>query len=176
MTESMNFYSIINALRMKRKISVRQLAQEMDLPATTLSSIMTRRPSRLSKEIVIKFGAAFGIPWYHLLNRNSADDVTTFGITKPTVAVDMDENTAALLMEHLVIPYSHGSQQQSSFSPSSNANAFQEGIILLLNRLNDEGLIKVMHFLLNIAAEPQFQKNPEVKKYKEDTEWQENAP
>ena len=52
-------------------------------------------------------------------------------------------------------------------------NHFRESIILMLERLNDDGLMEVMRVTLEITKEPAFLKHP-INNNKEDIECQEN--
>lgn len=161
MNEMNDFYDIINALRLKCHISVRQLARNMRIPATTLASILTRRSHCLDQEIAVRFGLAFGIPWFYLLNKDSADEVKTVGTTLPRVVVDMTKEDILMVQERIVEPFRCPSRYETQEKESPNEERiddtdFKQGIMFVINRLNGDGLLLAAQQLIKIAANPKY--------------------
>ena len=184
MNELNDFYDIINALRLKCHISVRQLAKDMRIPPTTLASILTRRAQFLDREIVIRFGITFGIPWYNLLNKDSAAEVRTTGTTLPRVAVDMTEEDIQSVQKRIVEPFRGPSWCETQEAESTNEERagdadFKRGMMFVIDRLNGDGLLLAMQQLIKIAADPKYclsTNSHTLSNAKEDKECQENEP
>ena len=184
MNELNDFYDIINALRLKCHLSVRQLAKDMRVPPTTLASILTRRAPLLDREIAVRFGITFGIPWYNLLNKDSAAEVQTTGTTLPRVAVDMTEEDIQSVKERIVEPFRCPSryvtqETESTTEEKAGDTDFKRGMMFVIDRLNGDGLLLAMQQLIKIAADPQYclSTNSHISSNaKEDKECQENEP
>lgn len=173
MTEMHDFYDVVNALRNKCHLSVRQLAREMGIAPTTLSSIFSRRPLALDREILVRLGIAFDLPWYVLLNKSAAHEVETSGSSRMRVTVLLSHKDIEMINERIIKPYQCPKryidiQNDRRDDDTGDDGDFRRSILFVLNKLNDEGLMEAMRRILDVANKPKY-----CKLWKEDDSWQE---
>lgn len=184
MIELNDFYDIVNALRQRCHLSVRQLAREMKMPPTTLASIFSRRPDSLDREILFRFGRVFDLKWYMLLNKPSAAEARFKGVSTIKVDLTLSDEDIQSIYENILVGYQCPArfENQNTEMPDSTRSGdddFKRGMMFVLNRLNEDGLMMVMQKIIEIAADPQYCISTDShtsNKKKEDERCQENEP
>lgn len=161
MIELNDFYDIVNVLRKRCHLSVRQLAREMKMPPTTLASIFSRRPDSLDHEILARFGLVFDLKWYTLLNKSSAADVRFKGSSTLKMDLTLSDEDIQSVYENILAGYQcparfERQNMEAADTTRSGDDDFKRGMMFVLNRLNEDGLMKAMQMILEIAADPQY--------------------
>lgn len=161
MVELNDFYDIVNTLRQRCHLSVRQLAREMKMPPTTLASIFSRRPDSLDREILIRFGLVFDLKWYTLLNKSSASEARFKGTSTIKIDLTLSDEDIQSIYENILVGYRCPArfERQNTEAPESTRSGdddFKRGMMFVINRLNEDGLMKVMQMIIQIAADPQY--------------------
>lgn len=173
-----DLYDVITALRQKHRMSLRMLATTAKLPPTTLASMMTRRPSTIDKDVLIRIALALNVKWVDLLNK--PDSYALECELEDRVPVEMSQEDLEIVKKKLVDPlamaikFDVGERHAVRFSEYQCPNRrveesdFKRSFAFVLDKLNDDGLLEAMKCVLELANEPKFRKIN-----KEDTKCQE---
>lgn len=164
MNELNDLYDIIDAIRKKHRCSSRQLALLAKIPPTTLASMMSRRPATIDKDTLARIATVFSIKWYELLNK-PASFANTHDLEMRIPTAMSPEDIQAVREKfidglHFAVRFSkperQGSSKHSSSVPGHSEDNFKRGILFVLDKLNDEGLMEAMRRILDVANEPHF--------------------
>lgn len=184
-------YEVIEALRKYKGLTAKKLAEKAGMPATTLATIMRRQPITIAKKHLTAIANALGVQWYDLLNVSESaypDDEKVSSKLSPSdteavlVKLTGEDKYASVRysvtgrgtppQESLDSTTKNGVRIYGSPGASDPSYHYRHSIILMLNRLNTEGLIEAMHQVTAIARNPNLCKKPA----KEDTLWQNEEP
>lgn len=171
-----DFYDLIEELRKEARISSKELAIRANTPVTTLASIMSRRPETLDRRTIDRIARVFGSKWEEILDlsEQQADSYAYCPKVRIPVAMTQDsvERVYAKLMKRLDFSGSARSIERvypnlNTAKPSKSDdltdwNSFKSSITLILNKLNDDGLMEAMRRILDVANDPKYCKNKET--------------
>ena len=179
MNEINDLYDIIDAMRKKSGMSSRSLALLAKVPPTTLASLMSRRPATIDKEVLKRIASVFNVSWVALLNKTDsfAEECENelripVAMTKEDVQA-VNERVVAAMPKRVysrIVSRVPEDIDPDEFDTSSEA-AFRRSIYLVLNRLNENGLLEAMRRVLEVAGNPAY-----CKPKKEDDSWQKEKP
>ncbi len=181
--ETFDVYDLIEVTRHERKISSRQLAIDAKIAPTTLASLISRRPNTIKIDDLSKIAKVFEMTWCELLNK--PESFAKKYALETRVPVSMSKEDIIAVSTKLGNKYSFDSglyrevkanpnpigaprRKRAVDIPESNSE-FVRSIVLLLGKLNDEGLILAMRQIIDIVSDPKYVKNPNENK-PEDTE------
>lgn len=182
-TEPFDVYDLIEVTRHERKMSSRQLAIDAKIAPTTLASLISRRPDTIKIDDLSKIAKVFEMTWCEFLNKPESfanqyaleTRVPTIMSKEDIIAVSTKLGNkysfdSGLYREVKAIPNPIGNprHKRAVDIPESNSE-FMRSIILLLGKLNDEGLILAMRQIIDIVSDPKYAKNSNENK-QEDTE------
>lgn len=163
-------YDIIDALRKQRHLSGRMLARLAGMPATTYTTIMTRRPAAIQKKHLVALANALEVEWYDLLN--VSEDAYPDGgkIPSKLSAAEAERILLRFAKSHDMglLPPPRLDQPGEDMEPACNVQ-YRKSILLMLDRLNTEGLLEAMHQVLTLTRKPEFRKE-ECKNDEEEAE------
>ena len=183
-----NVYDVIDALREHCLLSQRKLAELAGILPNTMTTLMIRRPSRIPKKYLEALAPVFGLKWYELLNMTEADAERFENVNKLPSGLT-EEDMAAILTKngnrfHFFFKRNADGSMDSVIRPSAQTDAsnlpalpqheseddmqYKKSILLMLNRLNTEGLLEAMHQVAAIARDPNLCRG----NTKGDTIWQ----
>ena len=166
-----NIFEIIEAIMVHKGYSLRDMADKMDMPYTTVASIMTRRSSKISRHSVEAFAKALEVDFYDLMPREADKQaITTLnGIRYPS---DCSEEFMRSTLLHIIgddyIQYIPENNQQrikkvalrkadlKGASSSDERILFKQSIDFVLNKLNDDGLMEAMRRVLEVAQDSRY--------------------
>ena len=165
-----NVYEIITRLREKNKLSTRTLAVIAHIPPTTLESAILRHPDTVSVRMLTKIGRAFGVEWHELLSTSADPGLVSLGAKAPRVPSAVDPEEAEKIVEHILsipmpppeegaIVVSDGQKTQPSYRYGRTASAeehFCQSILVVLRKLNSDGLMEAMRRILDVASNPAY--------------------
>lgn len=182
-TEAFDVYDLIEVTRLERKMSSRQLARNANIAATTLASLISRRPDTIKIDDLSKIAKVFEMTWYEFLNK--PESYAKKYALEIRVPASMSKEDIVAVSTKLGNKYSFDSglfrevkvmsnptgaprRKRAVDIPESNSE-FMRSITLLLGKLNDEGLILAMRQIIDIVSDPKYTKNSNDNK-QEDTE------
>lgn len=182
MNEINDLYDIIDAMRKKYHMSSRTLAIRAGIPVTTLASMMSRRPATIDKSVLEKLASVFHVEWFRLLNLTDAKaDEYADELRIPTKMEkeDVDHVYRRIVKTldcterfHEIGKYpSPNSGFVYQRSMREKEHEFQQSIMFVLEKLNDDGLMEAMRRILDVANDPKY-----CKPKKEDDSWQKEKP
>lgn len=183
MNEMNDLYDIIDAMRKKYRMSSRTLAMQAKIPATTLASMMTRRPATIDKEALVRIASVFCVEWYRLLNMT--EDEASKCEDELRISTAMTAQDVEYVYNHVVKPLDcsvryramelSNAERQCMLKPIHQRNerehGFRSSILFVLEKLNDDGLMEAMRRILDVANDPKY-----CKPKKEDDSWQKEKP
>ena len=175
-------YDLIEELRDKSHLSTRRLATLAGIGSSTLASMLTRRPEKITVKYLKAIAKVFRLKWNYMLKMSDEEAATYDDASK--VAVELEPGVGENVLEswmremenEVLVDFDEVIDPPKSSAPyrkQKSENHFRESIILMLERLNDDGLMEVMRVTLEITKEPAFLKHP-INNNKEDIECQEN--
>lgn len=183
-----NLFEIIDAIRLWKGYTLRDIAQRANMPYTTLASLMKRRSNRISISTLQLIASGLGMPWEDLLPFVPQIHYSAHEDAKIPTKCSVDD---ALSLLHDIIGYgcelyleeAQANVRPKSFSlpdlpeyhPASSSNhrdQFKQSMNYLFDKLNDEGLLEAMRRIVDLAQDSKYCISTEPNK-KEDTEWQE---
>ena len=181
-------YDVIDALREQRLLSQRKLAELAGILPNTMTTLMIRRPPRIPKKYLEALAPVLGLKWYELLNMTEVDAAKFENVNKLPSGLT-EEDMAAILTKngnrfHFFFKRNADGSMDSVIRPSAQTDAsnlpalpqheseddvqYKKSILLMLNRLNTDGLLEAMHQVAAIARDPNLCRG----NIKEDTLWQ----
>lgn len=183
MNEINDLYDIIDAMRKKYHMSSRTLATQAKIPATTLASMMSRRPATIDKEALVRIASVFNVAWYRLFNMT--EDAAAKYEDELRISTVMTKEDVEHVYNHLVRPLDcsaryraiglYSSENHSALNARYQRNerehGFRSSILFVLDKLNDDGLMEAMRRVLDVANDPKY-----CKPKKEDDSWQKEKP
>ena len=174
-------YDVIDTLRQKKHLSMRKLATLADIPYTTFTSFMTRRPATIAKSYLEAIAKVLSIEWTDLVSDAEAERASEEGRTKISTVLTTDEKeyilhnlfndnprlTGEAMLRRPVRAYDEAVQRLTANRPHlSQMNGFEaideenvitlykQTIITMLDRLNIDGLLEAVHLVVALAREP----------------------
>ena len=165
-----NVYEIITRLREERKLSTRTLATIAHIPPTTLESAILRHPDTVSVRMLTKIGHAFGVEWHELLSTTADPGLITLGAKVPRVPSAVDPEEAEKIVEHILsipmpppvedtVVVSDGQKATPSYRYGRTVSVeehFCQSILVVLRKLNSDGLMEAMRRILDVASNPAY--------------------
>ena len=171
-------YEVIEAVRMWRGYSMLEVSQKADVKYTTIASLMKRRSSHMSKEILMRLASALGVDWYKMLNCESAEEPTDIFTGRysdePRILTELSEMDVKQALREIIgdeyekfltrsrekvkIPNAPVIKP-ASCRQNSSRDQFKQSIDFVLDKLNDDGLMEAMRRMLDIAKDPMYCKN-----------------
>jgi len=191
-----NVYEVIDALRQRRHLSQRKLAELAGILPNTMTTLMTRRSPHIRKAYLESLASVFGMKWFELLNLTEEESTAFSQATRVPCALSEEAVSDVLKRdqhrfffffhmnndetpETVVSPITrHISQDESPVLTKQAQNddaQYKSTILLMLDRLNTDGLLEAMHQVLTLTRQAEFCKQTSNQKTKEDTEWQEKG-
>lgn len=156
-------YDVIAKLREKTDMSIRRLAMLASISPTTLTSMLQRRPERISIRTLDAIARVFMLEWKDLFNYEE-DQVPEIDRTGKVAAV-MEEHDFLRVISRLVgeitTPMDVMEQalaQPLGYRPGNAADEFKRSIHFVLDQLNDAGLMEAMRRILDVASEATYRK------------------
>lgn len=163
-----NVYDIIIRIRDGHNLTTRHLAMMAGIPPTTLESLLQRKAQSLRKDWLVRIARVFGMPWHALMT--TSDDEQQVPLCKndkfvPVYAIDDDE--AERIVQHFLalptpvlghkrgITPSHVNTRAHEI-PMSADEHFRQSILVVLNRLNSDGLMEAMRRVLDVQNNPVY--------------------
>ena len=171
-----DFYDLIEELRKEAKISSKELAIRANTPVTTLASIMSRRSETLDRRTLDRIARVFGSKWDEILDLSEEQADRYAYYPKMRIPVTMTQDSVERIYAKLVkrLDFSGTARPIGRFRPNPNTekptksdihtdwDSFKSSITLVLNRLNDDGLMEAMRRILDVANDPKYCKNKET--------------
>lgn len=164
-----NIYEVIDAIRLYRGYSMRELAYRADMPYTSLASLMKRRSNRISKDMLEALIKALEINWtdlvaFHPEFGEDTDEGRWFGATCSTDEVhQILENVIGSGFERFLAEAQNKDKQPGTWKNRRQPAVaidprvqFKQSMNLMFDRLNDEGLLEAMRRILDVANEPRY--------------------
>lgn len=168
-------YEVIDTLRQRRHLSQRKLAELAGILPNTMTTLMTRKPLHIPKKYLEAIAPVFGMKWFELLNLSekgssmgSRMNKLPSTLTEEDVAAILardshrfcffvqasDDGTYKTATSPIAQSSAHETSLASENQPESDAAQYKRTIILMLDRLNAEGLLEAMHQVVAIACNP----------------------
>lgn len=172
--------------------TMKDFATRASIPYTTFVSMMSRRPDRISVTSLSRIAAAFDHEWYVLLGHNEESVPALLGgrdIHSARVESTIDEETYVKVLEKITgKEYGEVIGKDTVFCPpahlmkahleKSRKNAlhlqFKSCIDLVSDKLNDDGIIEAMRYILELTQNPKYNASAGYK-VSEDVECQEEG-
>ena len=159
-------YDVIDAVRKKRNMSIRQLALCAGIPPTTLVSNLSRKPKSIDKDLLMCISEVLDVPWYDFLNKTESF-VVQYDFKKRIPILLSAEDISVIKDKIAQLPDSAKCNHQIQMS-LSNQNVqpkgrsmkftYNDSILFILSKLNEDGIIEAMRKLLDVAADPKYRK------------------
>lgn len=180
-----DFYDLIEGLRKEARISSKELAIRANTPVTTLASIMSRRPETLDRRTLDRIARVFGSKWDEILDLSEEQADRYAYYAKMRIPVTMSQESVERVYAKLVkkLDFSGTVRPIGRYHPNPNTtqaskidvhtdwDSFKSSITLVLDKLNDDGLMEAMRRILDVANDPKY-----CKPKKEDDSWQKEKP
>ena len=185
-------YDVIDTLRQKKHLSMRKLAILAGLPYTTFASFMSRRPATIAKSYLEAIAEVLSVEWTDLVSEAEAERASEEGRTKISTVLTMDEKEYILhnlfndnprlqgeaMLRRPRKAYDDAVQRLTANRPrflqaegleagdeETAITLYKQTVITMLDRLNIDGLLEVMHLVVALARRPDLC----IKNTKEDT-------
>lgn len=158
-------YDLIDEICRLKNLSMRQLAINSALPPSTIVSIQARRSPQISKRVLAHLGHAFDLEWHDLITL--PENVLPEQITTQKVPADLSEEDKVRVLQHIESFQVHNLEpnmavewKEKGFAildEDRETNApFLGSIKRILEKMNEEGLMEVLRFSLEIANDPKY--------------------
>ena len=171
-----DFSDLSEELRKKARISSKELAIRANTPVTTLASIMSRRPETLDRRTLDRIARVFGSKWDEILDLSEEQADRYAYCAKMRIPVTMSQESVERVYAELVKkldfsgtvrPIGHyhpnlNTTQDSKSDVHTDWDSFRVSITLVLNKLNDDGLMEAMRRILDVANDPKYCKIKET--------------
>lgn len=168
-------YDVIAEICRNRQITLRRLAMSAGIPPTTLESAIQRRPERVSMRMVESIAQVFGMPWYALLT-TSDDEEQVARCKNPrwVYSTIREEEAERIVRNFEVLPmlvqeasattaqWREGTSLQSLSLEATGDEYLRQGIMVVLRKLNSDGLMEVMRHALEAASKPEYNRKGSV--------------
>lgn len=182
-------YDIIQALCNWRGYTMKELARLADIPYTTFATMMKKRPAKISVNSLMRIAGVFEQSWNTLLgceeyliptligaqNIYSArvssyvEEVISLKVIKKITGKNLEDLKARHIDTKISVPAKH--ENFSRIRPRDIHSQFKLCIDIVSDKLNDDGIIEAMRYILELTQNPKYNVSTDSEK-KEDTEWQ----
>lgn len=165
-------YTIIDQIRAKKKLSLRQLAILANIPVTTLTTIMSRRSGRVSTAFLQKIMPLLGVEDWRELYGSRGYQYELEGEDE-RITSDIPEDEFPEIMNRLIekvekqpkYGYRMGADGKVSFLTEDSSfecdvvdKQYRTTINLMLDQLNGKGLLEIMEHAIHLAKDPYYKK------------------
>lgn len=182
-------YDIIQLLCDWYGYTMRDFSKLSTLPYTTFVSMMKRRPEKISVNSLKRIAAVFEHEWYEMLGYDKESIPTLINgrnINGARIETALTEDTcikvvenisgkeyAELIGKNMVFHPPIHLMKQEMVKNRDNAlhSQFKMCIDLVSDRLNDDGVIEAMRYILELTQNPKYNASTD-QITKEDTGWQ----
>ena len=187
-------FDIIAALCKWRGYTMKDLASKMELPYSTLATMMSHRPSRISKSALTEIASVFRVEWYQLLGYEAEPESIPQNVGHKVkelrVGTSMSEDAVNRVLKATigedyepVNKYTPRFASLNSRRPQKEDHAkdtvhlpderfllrsLYGSIDLAFDRLNGDGKIEAFRYILELSQNPKYKKNAEQNTTKED--------
>ena len=156
-------YDVINELRRVCNLSIRQLAALASISPTTLTSMLDRRPEKISIRTLDAIGQVFDLAWMDLYNcyEGHCPDVDTAGKVSSALYPGDFESIMARLAEMPIVAKRITrslNTRRPVQSADNGTDEFRRSIHFVLERLNNDGLVEAMRRILELENDERYYK------------------
>ena len=164
-----NVHEIIIGICDAHRITTRRLAMLAGIPPTTLESAVMRQSDKISIRMLASIAQVFGMPWYALLTMSDDPESLKRDKNPNRISVVVAKAEAEQIIQcfaGLPLPelkkreksakWCTGLLQQSGEAEVSGEEHLRQGIMVVLQKLNSEGLLQVMRHALAVASKPEY--------------------
>jgi len=165
-----NVYEVIDALREGKRLSMRRLALNAAMSPAAFFSVMDRKPKDVSVKFLKSVAKALGVEWQEFYGCEP-EEYEKYGVTRVSSFVT-EEHKDKFLYEKLGSAYQSMKEQEDietyhaiesvlndpgiSTDMTPQEKVLYNGILVLLNGLNVEGLKDVLGHVLEISKDENY--------------------
>jgi transcriptional regulator with XRE-family HTH domain len=157
MLEIRDIYDVIDIIRKKNNMSVRQLALSAGIHPSTLVSLLNRRPIKMNKDALIRIADVFDVKWYELINKTESF-ANNHALDSRVQIILSEEDIDVIKKKFIQLPdhigYHREAQVKSKTYKAKGTN--NDSIMLVMKTLNEDGMLEVMKKIVEVASNPQY--------------------
>lgn len=154
-------YDVIDWLREAHGLSIRKVAALASISPTTLTSMLDRRPAKVTFRTLDAIAQVFGLHWEDLYNYEDehVPEVDATGKVPSFINAEDLKRIMSRLKDLSVSPVKATrslNTRRPERKTTSSSEEFRRSIHFVLERLNNDGLMEAMRRILELEKEERY--------------------